>query len=145
MIYRARFSMASRLAVDELINVLGRASKGGTTIPFSTFNYERDSLDLPTKMYICVLDSRGEIVADRNLDTDPEALLKFIAPFREDINRVRVSTLATEAGPDPLRWRRCHSGPRSSRSTHWRQRRRQKPGPWPDRKALCPRDGIPGS
>jgi len=43
-------------------------------------------IDLHTKkMYVCVLNSIGEIVAHRNLNTDPEAFLELIAPFREDI------------------------------------------------------------
>jgi transposase len=43
-------------------------------------------IDLHTKkMYVCILSSTGEIVAHRNLNTDPEAFINFIAPFREDI------------------------------------------------------------
>ena len=36
-------------------------------------------------MYVCILNRDGEIVVHRNLPTNPEALLKTIAPFREDI------------------------------------------------------------
>jgi hypothetical protein len=36
-------------------------------------------------MYMCALNGGGEIVAHRNLDTDPEAFLKLLAPYREDI------------------------------------------------------------
>jgi transposase len=43
-------------------------------------------IDLHTKkMYVCILDSSGEIMAHRNLDTDPDAFLGLIAPFREDM------------------------------------------------------------
>lgn len=43
-------------------------------------------IDLHTKkMYVCVLNSSGEIMAHRNLNTDACAFLEFIAPFREDI------------------------------------------------------------
>ena len=43
-------------------------------------------IDLHTKkMYVCVLNDIGEIVAHKNLDTDPGAFLKLIAPYREDI------------------------------------------------------------
>ena len=43
-------------------------------------------IDLHTKkMYVCVLNSSGETVAHRNLNTDPKAFLELIAPFREDI------------------------------------------------------------
>ncbi|MGV8073625.1 MAG: hypothetical protein AB2L11_03545 [Syntrophobacteraceae bacterium] len=34
---------------------------------------------------MCVLKGSGEIVAHRNLVTEPGAFLKLIAPFREDI------------------------------------------------------------
>jgi transposase len=37
------------------------------------------------KMYICILDEKGEIREHRNMKTDRDAFLKAIAPFREDI------------------------------------------------------------
>jgi transposase len=37
------------------------------------------------KMYLCVLDQNGEIRLHRNIDTDREAFLKAIEPFREDV------------------------------------------------------------
>ena len=43
-------------------------------------------IDLHTKkMYVCILDSAGEIRFHRNIKTDREAFLKVIKPFREDI------------------------------------------------------------
>ena len=36
-------------------------------------------------MYICILNQEGEIVVHRNVRTGADALLKTIAPFREDI------------------------------------------------------------
>lgn len=43
-------------------------------------------IDLHTKkMYVCVLNGSGEIVAHRNLDTDPAAFLELLAPYREDV------------------------------------------------------------
>jgi len=43
-------------------------------------------IDLHTrKMYVCILDEKGEIREHRNLNTDRDAFLKAIAPFREDI------------------------------------------------------------
>src|SRR5678816_1072081 len=36
-------------------------------------------------MYVCILNRDGEIVVHRNLPTNPEVLLKTIAPYREDI------------------------------------------------------------
>jgi len=43
-------------------------------------------IDLHTKkMYVCILNGIGEIVAHRNLNADSRAFLEFIAPFREDI------------------------------------------------------------
>jgi predicted NBD/HSP70 family sugar kinase len=43
-------------------------------------------IDLHTrKMYICILDEKGEIREHRNMKTDRDAFLKAIAPFREDI------------------------------------------------------------
>jgi hypothetical protein len=37
------------------------------------------------KMYLCVLDQNGETRLHRNIDTDREAFLKAIEPFREDV------------------------------------------------------------
>jgi transposase len=43
-------------------------------------------IDLHTrKMYVCILDKKGEIREHQNLKTDRDAFLKTIAPFREDI------------------------------------------------------------
>ena len=37
------------------------------------------------KMYVCVLDSAGEIVLHRNINTEREIFLAVIEPFREDV------------------------------------------------------------
>jgi transposase len=37
------------------------------------------------KMYLCVLDEKGEVRLHKNMDTDREAFLKAIEPFREDV------------------------------------------------------------
>ena len=43
-------------------------------------------IDLHTKkMYVCILDEKGEIREHKNMNTDPETFLKTIAPYREDI------------------------------------------------------------
>ena len=36
-------------------------------------------------MYVCILDRDGEILVHRNLQANPDALLKVVAPYREDI------------------------------------------------------------
>jgi transposase len=36
-------------------------------------------------MYLCVLDQQGEILLHRNLRACPEAFLKAIEPFRQDL------------------------------------------------------------
>lgn len=36
-------------------------------------------------MYVCVLDSSGDIVAHRNLPTTPKAFLRLIKPFRDNL------------------------------------------------------------
>jgi transposase len=36
-------------------------------------------------MYVCILNQAGEIVVHRNMPTSPEALLKTIAPYRDQI------------------------------------------------------------
>src|SRR5262245_44687610 len=36
-------------------------------------------------MYVCILDSQGQIVLHRNMACAPELFLKAIAPYREDI------------------------------------------------------------
>ena len=43
-------------------------------------------IDLHTKkMYVCVLDEKGEVKEHRNMKTNPESFLAAIAPFREDV------------------------------------------------------------
>ena len=37
------------------------------------------------KMYVCVLDSAGEIVLHRNINTEREIFLAAIEPFRENV------------------------------------------------------------
>lgn len=36
-------------------------------------------------MYLCILDTRGEVLLHRNYQTEPEAFLTAIAPYREDL------------------------------------------------------------
>lgn len=36
-------------------------------------------------MYLCVIDEEGKILLHRNMRTDPEAFLKAIEPYREDV------------------------------------------------------------
>jgi hypothetical protein len=43
-------------------------------------------IDLHAKaMYVCVLDQAGTILVHKNLPTTPEALLRIIAPYPEDV------------------------------------------------------------
>ena len=37
------------------------------------------------KMYVCILDAGGSICVHQNIKTEPEAFLRIITPFREDI------------------------------------------------------------
>jgi hypothetical protein len=37
------------------------------------------------RMYVCIMDERGEIREHHNMKTDRDAFLKTIAPYREDI------------------------------------------------------------
>lgn len=37
------------------------------------------------KMYLCILNSGGEVVLHRNITTSPESFLKAVAPFRDDL------------------------------------------------------------
>ena len=37
------------------------------------------------KMYLCILDEKGDVRLHQNMDTDREVFLKAIAPFREDV------------------------------------------------------------
>ena len=37
------------------------------------------------KMYVCILDNSGEVKAHKNIDTKPQAFLRFIKDYREDI------------------------------------------------------------
>jgi transposase len=36
-------------------------------------------------MYVCILDQAGEVVAQKNLVTDPDVFLEFVSPFRSDL------------------------------------------------------------
>ena len=36
-------------------------------------------------MYVCILDSQGEIVLHKNMPCSPELFLKAIAPYRQDM------------------------------------------------------------
>src|SRR3989304_7392109 len=62
-------------------------AKGGTHMRFYTKQHKYYcGIDLHTKkMYLCILDSTGEIVLHRNIKTDRNVFLKTIEPFREDI------------------------------------------------------------
>ncbi len=43
-------------------------------------------IDLPAKaMYVCILDQHGTKLVHKNLPTTPEAFLRIIAPYREDV------------------------------------------------------------
>jgi hypothetical protein len=43
-------------------------------------------IDLHTRtMYVCILDQAGETLLHRNMQATPEALLKAIAPYRDQI------------------------------------------------------------
>jgi transposase len=43
-------------------------------------------IDLHTRnMFVCILDASGNVRVHQNIKTDPEAFLRTIAPFREDI------------------------------------------------------------
>jgi hypothetical protein len=60
---------------------------GGNLINFYTGQHKfYCGIDLHArKMYLCVLDEKGEVQLHRNMDTDREAFLKAIEPFREDV------------------------------------------------------------
>ena len=36
-------------------------------------------------MYVCLTDSAGEVLVHKNLGTTPEALMRVIEPYREDL------------------------------------------------------------
>ena len=43
-------------------------------------------IDLHTKtMYVCILDRDGQVLAHKNLPSNPEAFLEVIAPYRDDL------------------------------------------------------------
>ena len=37
------------------------------------------------KMFVCILDAEGNVLLHRNIDSSPEAFLKIVAPFRDDL------------------------------------------------------------
>jgi transposase len=43
-------------------------------------------IDLPAKaMYVCILDQAGTMLVHKNLPTTPEAFLRIVAPYRDDL------------------------------------------------------------
>ena len=36
-------------------------------------------------MYLCILDQAGEVLLHRNFRANPDAFLKAVAPYREDL------------------------------------------------------------
>ena len=36
-------------------------------------------------MYVCLIDSAGEVLVHKNLRTSPEAFMRVIEPYREDL------------------------------------------------------------
>jgi hypothetical protein len=57
-------------------------------------------------MYVCILDRDGEIVVHRQMQANPDALLKVVAPDREDIVVAVEWTLHVVLARGPL----CPSG-----------------------------------
>ena len=54
---------------------------------FSTQQHKQYcGIDLHAKaMYVCILDQAGTSLVHKNLPTTPEAFLRVIAPYREDV------------------------------------------------------------
>ena len=43
-------------------------------------------IDLPVKtMYVCILDTIGQVLVHRNVKANPEAFLETIVPYRKDL------------------------------------------------------------
>jgi hypothetical protein len=61
--------------------------RGGDLMRFSTQPHHfYCGIDLHARtMYVCLLNRDGEIVVHRNMKASPDALLKVIAPYREDV------------------------------------------------------------
>jgi hypothetical protein len=62
-------------------------ARGGSYMRFYTNQHKfYCGIDLPARsMYVCILDQKGKTVLHRNYKASPEASLKAIKPFREDI------------------------------------------------------------
>jgi hypothetical protein len=62
-------------------------NKEETSMRFYTTQHPYDcGIDLHTRtMYVCILDHTGETLLHRNMHATPEALLKAIAPYRDQI------------------------------------------------------------
>jgi Transposase len=63
------------------------SSRGGSPMRFYTQPHQwYCGIDLHARtMYVCILSQDGEIVFHRNIKTTPEAFLKAIAPYRDDL------------------------------------------------------------
>jgi hypothetical protein len=58
-------------------------------------------IDLHAKaMYVCILDQSGTKLVHKNLPTTPEAFLRVIAPYREDV----IVGVHQKPGDSSSRW-----------------------------------------
>jgi len=53
---------------------------------YTTTHTHYCGIDLHAKtMYLCILDREGEVLPHKNIRSNPEAFLKAVEPFREDL------------------------------------------------------------
>jgi hypothetical protein len=76
----------AKVADTAIINAQNEI-RGGKIIPFLNQQHKFYCGIDPhaRKMYVCILDQKGNTRVHQNLKTDPETLLDFIFPFLEDI------------------------------------------------------------
>ena len=60
-------------------------------------------------MYVCILDQSGTILVHKNLPTTPEAFLRIIAPYREDLVALALSPGRQSDSKYNQPWQLTHS------------------------------------
>src|ERR687888_32744 len=72
---------------DGMLIVGNSLRRGGDLMQFYTKQHQTYcGIDLHARtMYVCILNQAGDILVHQNMRSRPDALLRIIAPYRDDI------------------------------------------------------------
>jgi len=87
ILIKASSPSARRGTVAASHNDLPTGERGGALMRFYTQHHHYYcGIDLHARsMYVCILDPAGTIVVHKDLGAEPEAFLRVIAPYRDDL------------------------------------------------------------